>query len=276
MTSKRELLFGLYVDAVRMDDVIDHCHNAIMARRRLLLGVLNAAKVVTLRKDKLLRDAILDCDLVLADGQSVVWASRLLRRPLPERIAGVDIFERLLKLADEQSLSVALLGATPDVLAKVEHVVRRKFPRVQIAYRHHGFYTASEVSQIACDIALSRADMLFLGMTSPKKEIFLASYGRHLDVPVLHGVGGAFDIMAGITRRAPAGWQKAGMEWAYRLLQEPQRLWWRYFTTNLGFIRLTLTEMLRPSRAFSVSIRRTGERMMVRSTAEHLQGTPDE
>lgn len=276
MIAKRHLIFGLYIDAVHMEDVIDQCQRAILARRRLLLGVLNAAKVVTLRKNKVLRDAILDCDLVLADGQAVVWASKLLRKPLPERIAGIDIFERLLQLANEQELSIALLGATPEVLKKVEGAIANRFPRAKIAYRHHGFYKPGEAGQIAVEIAASKADMLFLGIASPKKEIFLATYGSHLDVPVLHGVGGSFDIMAGVTARAPASWQKAGLEWAYRLLQEPQRLWWRYLTTNLGFIRLTLTEMLVPTGAYRAGRRRSRRQMSLGLAARKLQGGADE
>jgi N-acetylglucosaminyldiphosphoundecaprenol N-acetyl-beta-D-mannosaminyltransferase len=276
MNFRQQLLYGLYVDAAGMDDVIDLCHKAILIRRRILIGVLNAAKVVNVHRNKPLRDAMLDCDLVLADGQSLVWASKLLRKPLPERITGVDIFERLLTLADTQRLSIALLGATPDVLDKAAMAIDRRFPKARIVYHHHGFFTADESAQIATDIAASQADMLFLGITSPKKEIFLAKYGYRLDVPILHGVGGAFDIMAGVTTRAPHGWQKAGMEWAYRLLQEPRRLWWRYTTTNLGFIVLTLRELFHPSSAFGASSRHTGNRMVARLADNYAQGAADE
>ncbi|WP_200925547.1 WecB/TagA/CpsF family glycosyltransferase [Rhizobium sp. Leaf262] len=276
MIAKRQLLFGLHVDAVRMDDVINRCHAAVTTRKRLLLGVLNAAKVVKLRKNKILRDSMIECDLLLADGQSVVWASRLLRRPLPERVAGIDVFERLLQLAHRHSLSIALLGATPEVVKEVDLIVSKRYLNLKIVYRHHGFYSADEASKIAGDIRSSQADMLFLGITSPKKEIFLATYGSTLNVPVLHGVGGSFDIMAGLTARAPVAWQRAGMEWAYRLLQEPRRLAWRYLTTNFAFIGLTLVEMLHPSSAFSTHVRRTGERLARRLPTTQPHGGVDE
>lgn len=276
MTAKRQLLFGLHVDAVRMDDVIDRCHMAVVTRKRLLLGVLNAAKVVKLHRNKILRNSMIECDLLVADGQSVVWASKLLRRPLPERVAGIDVFERLLNLAHLHSLSIALFGATPEVLEKVCEVVAQRYPDLKIVYMHHGFYSADDADQIAQEILASKADMLFLGITSPKKEIFLATYGSALDVPVLHGVGGSFDIIAGVTVRAPVGWQKAGMEWAYRLLQEPRRLAWRYLTTNLAFIGLTMAEMLHPSSALSSRVRRTSERIAVRLADTQPQGAVDE
>jgi N-acetylglucosaminyldiphosphoundecaprenol N-acetyl-beta-D-mannosaminyltransferase len=250
MYQQRQLLFGMYMDAMRMDDVIERCRTALATRSRVLLGVLNAAKIVELRRNPLLRESLMECDLLLADGQSVVWASKLLGRPLPERVAGIDIFTRLLFLAHRDDRSIALLGAKPDVLAEMQRVIAQRFPGLRIAYSHDGYYEAGEAAQIAADIRDSGADMLFLGMTSPKKEIFLGSYGASLNVPVLHGVGGSFDIMAGITRRAPVAWQKAGMEWAYRLLQEPRRLWWRYLKTNTSFVQLTAREMINPARAF--------------------------
>lgn len=250
MPHHRQLLFGMYLDAVRMEDVIDRCHAALASRSRMLLGVLNAAKIVKLRNDTLLRNSLLECDLLLADGQSVVWASKILGRPLPERIAGIDVFDRLLTLAHQDGRSVALLGAQPNVLRRLEEVIRTRFPGLKIACSHHGYFEPHEAGDVAAAIRVSGADMLFIGMTSPKKEIFLATYGPTLNVPVLHGVGGSFDIMAGLTKRAPLAWQRAGMEWAYRLLQEPRRLWWRYLATNTSFIRLTAREMIRPSRAF--------------------------
>lgn len=251
MYRQRQLLFGMYLDAVRMDDVIAHCHEALRTRSRMLLGVLNAAKIVKLRKDKLLRESLIGCDLLVADGQSVVWASKLLGRPLPERIAGIDVFDRLLALAHKEGRSVAFLGARPEVLKRLEDVVSARFPNLRIACSHHGYFNPEEAESVATEIRNSGADMLFIGMTSPKKEIFLATYGALLDVPVLHGVGGSFDVMAGLTKRAPVAWQRAGMEWAYRLLQEPRRLWWRYLSTNTSFIRLTAHELFHPSRAFT-------------------------
>ena len=241
----KQLILGMPIDAMTMDDVLDRCRASLATRERTLVGVVNAAKMVRLRDDAHLRDSLLDCDVLLADGQSVVWASRLLRRAVPERVAGVDLFERLLELAARDGRSVYLLGARADVLATLQQRLGERFPALKIVGARDGYFTDAEASTVAADIADSGADMLFLGMTSPKKEIFLGDYGETLGVPVLHGVGGSFDILAGVTKRAPLLWQRLGVEWLYRVLQEPRRVWRRYFTTNVTFIALVLRELVR-------------------------------
>jgi len=238
-------LFGLELDAMTMADALAMCDVAVDTRHPTLVGVVNAAKIVTMRTDPTLRDSLLHCDLVLADGQSLVWASNLLGRPLPERVAGIDLFEQLLGNADVHGRSIYLLGARLDVLESLQARIRERFPGARIAGAHDGYFADDEADEIAADIRLSNADMLFIGMSSPRKEIFLARYASTLGVPVMHGVGGSFDVMAGITKRAPARWQRLGLEWLYRLLQEPRRLWRRYLVTNSAFVCLLLRERLR-------------------------------
>ncbi|MET1037426.1 MAG: WecB/TagA/CpsF family glycosyltransferase [Aeromicrobium sp.] len=246
----RRLLFGLQIDALSIDEVVRLADAAMESRRRLLIGVVNAAKIVHLRSDVLLRDSLLACDVVLADGQSVVWASRLLGRPLPERVAGIDLFERLLTSADRDRRSVYLLGARPAVLRAVEEQIATRWPGARIVGSRDGYFDSSTADEVAAGIASSGADMLFIAMTSPKKEIFLATHGAALGVPVLHGVGGSFDILAGVTRRAPERWQRWGLEWLYRVAQEPGRLWKRYLTTNTAFVILLVRERIRRSRPY--------------------------
>lgn len=246
----RRELFGLHVDAMTADEVVELADVAVRSRRRLLVGVVNAAKIVHLRSDPLLRESLLACDVLLADGQSVVWASRLLGQPLPERVAGIDLFEQLLARADRDHRSVYLLGATPSVLAAVERAIETRWPGARVAGSRDGYFDASASDEVAADIAASGADMLFIAMPSPKKEIFLGTYGAMLGVPVLHGVGGSFDVVGGITKRAPERWQRWGMEWLYRVLQEPGRLWKRYLTTNTAFVLLLIRERIRRTRPY--------------------------
>jgi N-acetylglucosaminyldiphosphoundecaprenol N-acetyl-beta-D-mannosaminyltransferase len=246
----RRLLFGLEVDALRLTEVVALAEATVAGRGRLLVGVVNAAKIARLRTDPVLRDSLLTSDVLLADGQSVVWASRLLGRPLPERVAGIDLFAALLDLADEAGLRVYLLGATPDVVGRLGAVVAERWPGVKVVGADDGYFRDDEAGEVADRIAASRPDLLFLGMPTPRKETFVATHGPGLDVPVVHGVGGSFDVLAGVTRRAPAGWQRCGMEWAYRLLQEPRRLWRRYLVTNTAFLGLTVAERIRPRPAY--------------------------
>ncbi len=241
MSEVREIL-GYPMLAATMDEVVHLCGDAVAERRPVQIGVLNAAKVVNAAHDAALHDAMLSCDVILADGQSVVWASRMLGQPLPERVAGIDLFVRLLELADAEHLSVFLLGATPEVVEKVAAVMGTTYPGARLAGYRDGYFDDAE--SVAREIAASHADMLFLGMTSPKKEKFLERYQPLMNVPVTHGVGGSFDILAGVTKRAPERWQRMGMEWAYRLVQEPGRMWKRYLRTNVLFSLMLARELL--------------------------------
>jgi N-acetylglucosaminyldiphosphoundecaprenol N-acetyl-beta-D-mannosaminyltransferase len=243
----REVLFGLRVDALDLDGAVERCRAAIDSGQRLLVGVVNAAKIVAIRENPTLRQSILMCDMVLADGQAVVWASRLLGGSLPERVTGIDLFEALLEVAERERRSIYLFGARPEVLEKVLEELASRHPDLVVAGHRDGYFAPEEVPAIAEDIMASGADMLFLGITSPIKENFLGEYADRLGVPVLHGVGGSFDILAGLTRRAPERWQRLGLEWAYRLVQEPRRLWKRYLRTNSRFLLIVARERLRPT-----------------------------
>ena len=117
-----------------------------------------------------------------------------------------------------------------------------------VAGTQHGYYAAEEESAVAQAIAESRADIVFIAMTSPRKEQFLARWSRAVDVPVWHGVGGSFDVASGRVQRAPILWQRLGLEWLYRVKQEPRRLWRRYLVTNLLFVRITVQELMRARR----------------------------
>jgi N-acetylglucosaminyldiphosphoundecaprenol N-acetyl-beta-D-mannosaminyltransferase len=259
MTGERieRLLYGLPFNALTMNDAVNRCEASIQSRQQLLIGVANAAKIVKVRQDEMLRSSMLECDLLLADGQAIVWASKLLRRPLPERVAGIDLFEQLLVLADRERLSVYLLGAKDTVLTTLVERVSARFPGLKIVGYRDGYFTDAQSEQVAGEVRDSGADMLFLGITSPKKEIFLGTWGSTLGVPILHGVGGSFDIFAGVTKRAPKSWQRAGLEWLYRLLQEPGRMWRRYLTTNVAFIALTVRELVRPTPDYRLVIARS-------------------
>ncbi|AZP15848.1 glycosyltransferase [Streptomyces aquilus] len=243
--SGRQTLFGVELDPLTMDQTVERCLEAVRDGRQLEIGVVNAAKLVNMRRDERLAKAVSGCDLVLADGQAVVWAGRVLKAPLPERVAGIDLFLRLLAEAETAGVSVYFLGAKEEVLEEMVRRVAARFPGLKVAGHRNGYFDDSEQAGIADAIAESGAQMLFLGMTSPKKEIFTAAYGERTGARVVHGVGGSFDILAGITKRAPAIWQRWGLEWLYRVLQEPRRLGRRYLTTNAAFLLMTARERFR-------------------------------
>ncbi|UUU39256.1 WecB/TagA/CpsF family glycosyltransferase [Streptomyces sp. NBC_00162] len=243
--TQRQSLFGVTLDALTMDETVQRCLDAVRRGERIEIGMVNAAKLVNMRRDPRLAEAVAGCDLVLADGQAVVWAGRVLGVRLPERVAGIDLFMRLLATAEAADISVYLLGARQEVLEMMLRQISERFPKLRVAGSRNGYFADSEQESVAGAIADSRAQLLFLGMTSPKKEIFTAGYGDRTGAHVVHGVGGSFDILAGITRRAPVVWQRMGLEWFYRTLQEPRRLGKRYLTTNTAFLLMTVRELIR-------------------------------
>ena len=237
-------LLGCRIDRLDMDNTVDRCASAIESREFTQHMAINGAKLVALQSDPDLRAIIDSCALVTADGQAVVWASRLLGDPLPERVAGVDLMHRLLELAEERGYRVYFLGAKQHVLKQAIDRLRGMYPRLAIAGFRNGYFAADEGPTVAREIRDARPDILFVAISSPMKEYFLGEHGGTMDVPFVMGVGGAIDIVAGITRRAPLRWQRMGLEWLYRLLQEPRRMFKRYAVTNTRFTWLLARGLL--------------------------------
>jgi N-acetylglucosaminyldiphosphoundecaprenol N-acetyl-beta-D-mannosaminyltransferase len=232
------------VDALDLASTVDRCRRIIDAGVPKQHVALNAAKVVAMRADERLRRIISTCELVSADGQSIVWASRLLRRPLPERVAGIDLMHALLRLAEREGYRVYILGAHESVLAMAVDRIRVAHPAIVVAGTRNGYFSDAESDAVCADIKAAHPHILFVAMSSPRKEYWLAEYGPTLDVPLVMGVGGAVDIIAGVTRRAPTWMRRAGLEWLFRLIQEPRRLWRRYAITNVKFLYLVAAAVL--------------------------------
>lgn len=233
-------LLGIDIAAMRMEDVLNICEKHIIERVSLLLGVVNVAKVVNCRKDPELRKSLAEADITLADGLPIVWLSRLILNPLPQRVAGIDIMYRLLELSSQKNYGVYFLGAKQEVLEKMVEIVKTKYPGVRIAGYRNGYFNESDEKEVAEEIRNSSADIIFVAMTSPKKEKFLRNWRKFMNIPVCHGVGGSFDVLAGVTKRAPLWMQNCGLEWLYRVIQEPGRMWKRYLVTNSIFIILSI------------------------------------
>lgn len=238
-------ILGIAVSSFTIEELLVVVDVSIASRQHLLLGVVNAAKIVNVRKDADLMRSLRQADLILADGVPVVWLSRLLGTPLPQRLAGIDIMFRLLARASERHYRVYFLGAMPDVVKRVVEITAGQYPGAVIAGYRNGYFSDSEAETVAHDIRNSRADILLVAMPSPRKENFLAKWYDFIQVPVCHGVGGSFDVMAGVTKRAPHWMQNCGLEWFYRLIQEPRRMWKRYLVTNTIFMKLSLQAVLK-------------------------------
>jgi N-acetylglucosaminyldiphosphoundecaprenol N-acetyl-beta-D-mannosaminyltransferase len=235
-TEKAELL-GLAFDVVTMETAVSRCLAFCRGPRTSHMVITaNASHLCMMRRDPELASACRAAHLTVADGMSVVWALRASGQPAPERVAGVDLMARLLAAAGEQRLRVYFLGATCEVVTALVERTRAQYPGIEIAGFHDGYFGPDDHLMVVEEIRASRAHMLFIGMPSPFKETWSERHSQRLEVPVIMGVGGSFDVLAGFIKRAPFLAQSLGLEWFWRLLMEPRKLWKRYLTTNSEFI----------------------------------------
>jgi N-acetylglucosaminyldiphosphoundecaprenol N-acetyl-beta-D-mannosaminyltransferase len=235
---------GCQVDNLSMEETLGRIEQFIQSGRPHQHVVVNVDKLVKASRDPQLRQIINDCALINADGMPVVWASRLLGKPLKERVAGVDLFEALMRRAGEKGWRVFLLGAKEEVVSKVASTYQHKYPRLVLAGYRNGYWKGeAEEAQVVGQIRDARPDLLFVAISSPKKEQFLGRYQAEMKIPFAMGVGGTFDVAIGHVKRAPVWMQKSGLEWFYRFLQEPRRMFRRYFIEDMAFVRLFLKEL---------------------------------
>jgi N-acetylglucosaminyldiphosphoundecaprenol N-acetyl-beta-D-mannosaminyltransferase len=206
---------------------------------------LNVAKFVNLQRDAELQSDVFGADLVSVDGMGILLGARLLGIGVPERVTGVDLMEALLARCAQEGFRPYLLGARPEVLNRALTELARRHPSLQVAGSHHGYFSAAEEAAVVDAIRAAKPDCLFVAMPTPQKERFMAKHRATLGVPFVMGVGGSIDILAGNVRRAPAAWQRCGMEWLYRTLQEPKRMWRRYLVTNVAFAGILAGAMSR-------------------------------
>lgn len=236
---KRIEFLSCPMNPLTIDESIEWIGSRIERREFTQHVVVNVAKLVHMQKDAELAASVRACDIVNIDGMGVVWGARLMGLPVPERVAGIDLFDRLLQMAAERTLPVFLLGATDAVVARAASMVSARYPGLRIAGYHHGYFWDDEEGVVE-QIKHSGARLLFVAITSPRKENFINRWKSELGVDFVMGVGGTFDVVAGKVRRAPRWMQQSGLEWAYRVMQEPQRMWRRYFVTNNRFAMMLL------------------------------------
>ena len=237
-------VLGCDIDPLTMGETVDRCAQAIQSQHRIQQISINGAKVIAMRGDGRLRGIVASSELVTADGQSVIWSSRLLGSPLPERIAGIDLMFELLALAEERGYRVYIMGARRHVLERAVRRLQRRYPGLTICGWRDGYFAETEEDAIAETIGQTRPDIVFAALPSPRKEYWLAMHGETLRAPVQLGVGGSIDVVAGVTRRAPRWMQRAGLEWLFRMIQEPRRLGPRYATTNTQFIAILISQLV--------------------------------
>jgi N-acetylglucosaminyldiphosphoundecaprenol N-acetyl-beta-D-mannosaminyltransferase len=243
MTMRAEIL-GSPIDILTMPETVALARHAMRQRRTTLHVALNVAKLVNMRSDPVLASDVKSSDVVGIDGTGILWAARLLGLPAKERVAGIDLLQEILAVCAREEFRPFFLGATSEVVHQASVAVIARYPAIQFAGVRDGYFTANQENALVEEIRNSGADCLFIGMPTPRKERFLAANRAQLGVPFIMGVGGSFDVLAGHVRRAPVPMQKLGLEWLYRVYQEPGRMWWRYCRTNTIFARLMIGAMV--------------------------------
>ena len=254
VSSKQEVILGknpriticnTTIDVLNTKDTIKLVEEYVRLKEPLHLMGVNADKINALNSDPRLKQIVNSCGIINADGVSVVLASRFLGKPLPERVAGIDLMQSLVQLAEDKNYSIYLLGAKQEIVEKTANVLQKKHPRLKIVGIHNGYFSELDWNNISNILKEKKPDFVFVGITSPIKEYLIEYLQNDGNKCVFMGVGGSFDVISGTIRRAPKWMQKNGLEWLFRVIQEPKRLFKRYFVGNVTFIISILKEKLK-------------------------------
>ena len=231
-------------DPLTLEQTVDGVFRHIEAGSRGWLCTVNVSILMMMLSDRRLQSFVDRAALVVADGQPIVWCAPWLGQSLPERVTGVDLVDAICERAARLGKRVFLQGATKDIVAKLAQRLRERHPNLNVDFAD-GYFAMDEAEERAERIRAVRADILFVGMGVPRQENFIEEQWDRLGVGMAIGVGGSFDVLAGLRARAPAWVQKLGMEWFYRLIQEPRRLLMRYLITNSQFVWLVFFSLLK-------------------------------
>lgn len=236
--------FGCPLNLLTPTQLLQRAQAAVGGGAPLRIEGLNVAKLIDARAQPPLREALEAAELVHIDGGGISVGLRCLGIAPPPRRAGIDLMQDLCAQAAQSGAGIYLLGARPAVVAATAERLRSAWPGLRIVGTRDGYFGDADVHQVVAAIRSSGARYLFIGISSPKKELFLKQHWDGLGVALAMGVGGSFDVLSGMLPRAPRFMQRLGMEWLFRLILEPRRLAWRYFRTNFLFLLLLLRARL--------------------------------
>ena len=235
--NKRIIIQGVQIDVLTAKETVSLVERYVKTKTPLHLMGVNADKINETNKNPLMKEIVNKCGVINADGASVIMASKYLKKPLPERVAGIDLMQDLIKLSEEKGYSVYFLGAKQSVVEKTVEVLTEKHPELKVAGYHDGYFKEEKWSEISNAIRKANPDFVFVGITSPTKEYLIEYLQNQKNSCVFMGVGGSFDVISGNIPRAPMWMQKANLEWLFRVYKEPKRLFKRYFVGNGVFIK---------------------------------------
>ena len=243
-------LFGITIDNVSMEETLVRLREMLAGQEKHFVVTPNVDHLVRLHKDTEFREVYKRASLVLADGMPLLWASRLLGRPLLKgRVAGSDLMLPVCRLAAETKIRVYFLGSMPGVAEKAIEKLKGQYPDLQVAGHYSpplGFEKdTAENQRIVSAINASRADILFVALGAPKQEKWIAGHLEELHIKVGLCIGAGLDFISGAVKRAPQWMREMGLEWFWRLMSDPRRLWKRYLIEDLLFIKIFFEEWRR-------------------------------
>jgi N-acetylglucosaminyldiphosphoundecaprenol N-acetyl-beta-D-mannosaminyltransferase len=244
--SRVRLLNGEF-DPLTLPQTVDAIFQILKDGKRGWLATVNVSILMMMRSDARLQNFVDRAALVVADGQPLIWCAPWLGKRLPERVTGVDLVDSLCERAALEGKRVYLLGATKDIVTQLAQKLGERYPGLQVSFAD-GYFKKDQAVERADQVRASQADILFVGMGVPRQETFMEEQWDRLGVGMAIGVGGSFDVLAGLRARAPVWVQTIGMEWFFRLVQEPRRLFARYLVTNSQFVWLLLGALLKRTR----------------------------
>ena len=221
--AERVNILGVDVDAVTMAEAVDVVRRAMDTRAGVMVATANAEMLMRATHDEELRHILNASALVVPDGAGTVWAARHLGHAMPERVAGYDLAQELLRCAPAEGRRVYFFGSAPGVAEKAKAKAEQIYPGIEIVGVRNGFFSPADNAAIIAEIRAARPDLLLVALGVPKQEKWIAAHLAEIDVPVAIGVGGTLDVMAGVMKRAPHWMQKAKLEWLFRGLMQPKR-----------------------------------------------------
>lgn len=225
MTKNKKLIKILGVSFIdtTLQQLVERLHDSIIHNKKRFVVTANPEIVMNANKDENYMKDIQKADYVTADGIGIVKAAQLLKTPLPERVSGYEIMLELLKLANQNSYKVYFIGATEDTLHKTIQNVEQDYENLEIVGSQNGFFDWSD-NQVTQKIIKAEPDIVFVALGAPRQEKWISKHIHLFDKGIFIGIGGSFDVIAGTVKRAPVLWQKANLEWLYRIIKQPVRI----------------------------------------------------
>lgn len=223
MPLKQVEILGVKVNSLTMAQAVEAVQQFIAEKRVALVATANAEMLMRATRDAELKDILNQADLVVPDGAGTVWAAGHLGEPMPERVAGFDLAQELMREAPARGDRIYFFGSAPGVADKAKAKAEELYPGIQVVGTRNGFFSEADEPGIIAEIRAARPDILLAALGVPKQEKWLSRHIQELQVPVSIGVGGTLDVMAGVMERAPLWMQKAKLEWLFRGLKQPSR-----------------------------------------------------